>query len=93
MGNKILITGVDSFTGHHLSSFFKNHGYNVYGTSLTSSSENIYKCDITIKEQVAKIIKIIQPDYLIHLAGISFYPASVALISSLRLDFSWTLSL
>lgn len=72
MGNKILITGVDSFTGHHLSSFFKNHGYNVYGTSLTSSSENIYKCDITIKEQVAKIIKIIQPDYLIHLAGISF---------------------
>jgi len=72
MIGKILITGIDSFTGQHLSIFFENHGYDVYGTSLSSKSEKIFQCDITVKEQVSRIIKVIQPDYLIHLAGISF---------------------
>ena len=72
MKRKLLITGIESFTGKHLSLFFKNIGYDVYGTSLSSRTKKIYKCDITFKEKITEIIKEIKPDYLINLAGISF---------------------
>ncbi|WP_416652710.1 NAD-dependent epimerase/dehydratase family protein [Candidatus Pseudothioglobus sp. Uisw_086] len=72
MKRKLLIMGIESFTGKHLSLFFKNLGYDVYGTSLANSSKKIYKCDITFKEKITEIIKDIEPDYLINLAGISF---------------------
>jgi nucleoside-diphosphate-sugar epimerase len=72
MRSKVLITGIDSFTGQHLSLYLKNRGYNIYGTSKVSGGNKVYKCDITIKEDVLNIIKDVKPDYLIHLAGISF---------------------
>lgn len=69
---KILITGIDSFTGVHLSSYLENSGYDVYGTSLSKNAEKKYKCDITSKEDILKILKIVKPDFFIHLSGISF---------------------
>lgn len=69
---KILITGIDSFTGVHLSSFLKKTGYDVYGTSLFSSGEKKYQCDITAIDDVKSVLEQIVPDYLIHLSGISF---------------------
>ena len=55
---KVLITGIDSFTGVHLSSYLENSGYDVYGTSLSKSAEKKYKCDITNKEDILNILKI-----------------------------------
>ena len=72
LSNKVLITGIDSFTGIHLSSYLEKDGYDIYGTSLFSESEKKYKCDITKKEDVKKVLSIIKPDFLIHLSGISF---------------------
>ena len=69
---KVLITGIDSFTGVHLSSYLENSGYDVYGTSLSKSAEKKYKCDITNKEDILNILKIVKPDFFIHLSGISF---------------------
>ncbi len=69
---KILITGIDSFTGFYLSSYLENSGYDVYGTSLFNSGKKKYKCDITKKDDVLKVIEITKPDFLIHLSGISF---------------------
>lgn len=69
---KILITGIDSFTGVHLSSYLENSGYDVYGTSLVRNAEKKYKCDITNKEDILNILKIVKPDFFIHLSGISF---------------------
>jgi len=69
---KILITGIDSFTGVHLSSYLKNNGYDVYGTSLFKSGKNKYICDITKKDDIVNVVKSVRPDYLIHLSGISF---------------------
>ncbi len=69
---RILITGIDSFTGEYLSSYLENSGYDVYGTSLFTEAEKKYKCDITNKEDVLKVLKIAQPDFLIHLSGISY---------------------
>jgi GDP-6-deoxy-D-talose 4-dehydrogenase len=69
---KVLITGIDSFTGIHLSSYFRNSGYDVYGTSLSKTDTKKYICDITKKDDVKEVLIQIKPDYLIHLSGISF---------------------
>lgn len=69
---KVLITGIDSFTGKHLSFHLEKSGYEVYGTSLFQRGTKQYKCDITIKDDILATLQKVQPNYLIHLAGISF---------------------
>ncbi|MEA2099578.1 MAG: GDP-mannose 4,6-dehydratase [Campylobacterota bacterium] len=69
---KVLITGIDSFTGNYLSSHLKNCGYDIYGTSLFNTSEKKYKCDITDKKDVISVLKKVNPDFIIHLSAISF---------------------
>ena len=69
---KVLITGIDSFTGVHLSSYLKKLGYILYGTSLFKSDKNKYKCDITKKDDILDVLQKVKPDFLIHLSGISF---------------------
>jgi len=62
---KVLITGADSFTGKHLKRYLELKGFEVSGTTYQS-------CDITKKEDLEKVFNKTKPDYLIHLAGISF---------------------
>ena len=69
---KVLITGIDSFTGTHLSKYLKNSDYDVYGTSLFKSGDQEYKCDITNKDDILKVLQSVKPDYIIHLSAISF---------------------
>jgi GDP-6-deoxy-D-talose 4-dehydrogenase len=72
VSKKVLITGIDSFTGKHLTSYLEQSGYDVYGTSLFIESDRVFKCDITDKENILNIFKQFQPDCIIHLSGISF---------------------
>ena len=69
---RVLITGYDSFTGKHLSSYLTKFSYDLYGTSLFHEGDKIYKCDITKKEDVKKVLDAVKPQFIIHLAGISF---------------------
>lgn len=69
---KVLITGIDSFTGVHLSSYFESFGYDVCGTSLFGGGHKKYKCDITKKSDIEAVVKEVSPDFVIHLSGISF---------------------
>ena len=69
---KVLITGIDSFTGTHLSKYLKKSGYDVYGTSLFVEDVKKYKCDITKKDEIKDVLQKVRPDFLIHLSGISF---------------------
>ncbi|MEN4045935.1 NAD-dependent epimerase/dehydratase family protein [Sulfurimonas sp. NWX367] len=69
---KVLITGSDSFTGKHLAHYLEKHGYDVYGTSLFHENEKQFQCDITDKNAIEKVLQAVQPEYLIHLSGISF---------------------
>ncbi|MDY0122983.1 GDP-mannose 4,6-dehydratase [Sulfurimonas sp.] len=69
---KVLITGIDSFSGTHLSSYLQNAGYDVYGTSLFLSGDKKYQCDITKKSDLLIVLKNVKPDFIIHLSGISF---------------------
>jgi nucleoside-diphosphate-sugar epimerase len=71
--NKVLITGIGGFTGKYLSDYLQKKGYQVLGLSNSDDKKgNIYQCDITNKNDVEIIFKEIKPNYIIHLAAISF---------------------
>ncbi|WP_435624059.1 GDP-mannose 4,6-dehydratase [Flagellimonas sp.] len=77
MGNPIngpvLITGIDGFTGNHLESFLLGHGFEVYGTTFSKpQKKNHLQCNILDFERLKEIISSVNPDYVIHLAAISF---------------------
>lgn len=70
---KVLIIGIESFTGKHLSRFLEVAGYEIFGTSfLEGDNKQIFQCNITDKENISSIIKHLLPEYIINLAGISF---------------------
>src|SRR3990172_11798110 len=70
---KVLITGIDGFTGVYLEELLLKSGYDVYGLVYpTSRNKRHLSCNITDKEDVAACLSATKPDYIIHLAGISF---------------------
>ena len=77
--NKVLITGINGFTGVYLEKHLRSHGFEVYGTVIdTPQQDNHLQCDITQRSQVDKVISAVEPDYLIHIAAISFVGESNA---------------
>ena len=73
---RVLITGIEGFTGTHLKNHLENSGFEVYGLSLEElKSKRIYQCDIRNKEQLKEILSEVKPDYIIHLGAISFVGA------------------
>ena len=71
--NRVLITGLDSFTGRHLSAHLSNLGYQVFGTTLGKpDGERLLHCDISNAQQCEQVVASVLPDFVIHLAGISF---------------------
>lgn len=78
--SRVFITGIDGFTGYHIKNIFESAGFEVFGTAFSSSNKkNIFKCDITKKEQILATLEFCKPDFVIHLAGLSFvgHPNSV----------------
>jgi len=70
---KVLITGLEGFTGIYLENVLREKGYEVYGTSLMDSKKPyVFTCNITKSLEIETIVHDIQPDYVIHLAGIAF---------------------
>ncbi|WP_419213237.1 GDP-mannose 4,6-dehydratase [Maribacter sp. X9] len=69
----VLITGINGFTGFHLEYEMKRLGYFVFGTTFSEPfQKNHFQCDVLDKAQVKKVLSDIKPDYIIHLAAISF---------------------
>ncbi|MCK9372283.1 MAG: GDP-mannose 4,6-dehydratase [Sulfuricurvum sp.] len=69
----VFITGIDGFTGKHLEIFLRNLGYAVYGSVQDKSKNpNHLQCDIRNRDDVKRVITKVKPDYLFHLAAISF---------------------
>jgi nucleoside-diphosphate-sugar epimerase len=72
---RLLITGIESFTGKYIRELFEINGYDVYGTLLGETSEKkMYPCDITKADQISAIVADVRPDIVIHLAAITFVP-------------------
>jgi GDP-6-deoxy-D-talose 4-dehydrogenase len=70
---KVLVTGIDGFTGKHLANALKMSGFKVIGLSDESTDAyDVYKCDLLDKKNLKQVVAKIQPDYIVHLAAISF---------------------
>ena len=69
----VLITGITGFTGRHLESELSSSGFKVYGTTYSKpKQENHFQCNILDLDQLTKAVLRTDPDYVIHLAAISF---------------------
>ena len=72
---KTLITGIRSFTGQYLLRELRKHGYIVYGTIYEDLClDHERTADITKVNDLKRVLTELQPDYIVHLAGISFVP-------------------
>lgn len=71
--SRVLITGIDGFTGVYLEKLFLAKGLEVYGTvNEISQKKNHLFCDIRDKIALGKIVRDVSPNYVVHLAAISF---------------------
>lgn len=68
---KVFITGIEGFTGRALESYLLDRGYSVAGSSIDGQNAS-YRVDITDIDSVKKAFEDYKPDYIIHLAAISF---------------------
>lgn len=72
--NKIVITGINGFTGVYLTDYLTKKGFVVFGISNDSNNtaQNVFQCDILNKDSLTHVLNQIKPSYIIHLAAISF---------------------
>lgn len=70
---KVFITGINGFTGKHLERYLKDFGYDVYGSVLEKPLyKNHFSSDILNEDSIYEILNKVKPNYIIHLAAISF---------------------
>ncbi len=69
--DKVLIFGIDSFTGSHLKNLFIKNNVSVSGTSLNKTKGN-YKCDLTKIDDVINVLSLSKPTHIINLSAISY---------------------
>lgn len=71
---RLLITGIEGFTGQYLAREMQARGYEVYGTAYNfeDPANRISSLDLCNPEAVQKTIQTIKPDLVAHLAAIAF---------------------
>lgn len=70
---RVLITGIEGFTGHYVAEEFRAAGYEVFGTCLGPSTEaSVLSADLNDVEAVRRVIAEVRPHKVVHLAAISF---------------------
>lgn len=74
LSKTVLITGINGFTGKYLTDFLISKNYKVFGISnqKNQNDSSVFYCDILDLEQLKNIINKVKPNYIIHLAAISF---------------------
>lgn len=68
---RVLITGIDGFTGSYLKDLLINNNYDVYGTTLKKTTPKNFNCDVRNFKQCNDIIHEVSPNIIIHLAAIT----------------------
>ena len=90
---KVLITGADGFTGKYLSLLLNEKGFIVAGLGGEDTRDpSVTPCDLSNKNEVNAVIEKICPDYVVHLAAVSFVGES-DIESFYRVNFFGTLNL
>ena len=74
MGEKrVLITGLNGFTGFHLAGELERAGYAIFGVADTPSNfPNCYQVNLLDKAGLARVIHEVKPTHVVHLAAIAF---------------------
>lgn len=70
----VLITGINGFTGKYLTDFLISKDYKVYGITNQKDQcdSKVFYSDILNLEELKKVVDKIKPNYIFHLAAISF---------------------
>ena len=68
----VFITGINSFTGKYLADYLRQKGYKVVGSSRAGGLRDVFGIDIADKVGLTSVVNQVLPDYVIHLAAISF---------------------
>lgn len=75
---RILVTGVDGFTGRYLAAELQRNGYEVHGLVRKASLNQIagvsrlHVADLLCVADLTAVVSEVQPDKVVHLAGIAF---------------------
>ncbi|WP_428243098.1 NAD-dependent epimerase/dehydratase family protein [Gynuella sp.] len=69
---KVLVTGANGFTGYHLVRALHFRGYEVVEVVNSASNKNHVCADIRNKETIQALLAKHSPEYVVHLAAISF---------------------
>ncbi|MDL2357157.1 MAG: GDP-mannose 4,6-dehydratase [Pseudomonadota bacterium] len=79
-GKRALVTGLRGFTGHYVARELAEAGYRVFGTVLSGEAGgvDIVELDLCDRAAVAAAVARVQPDVVVHLAGIAFVAHSDA---------------
>ncbi|MBV2133626.1 GDP-mannose 4,6-dehydratase [Pseudomonas sp. MAP12] len=73
MGKRVLVTGIQGFTGQYMAAELTAHGYEVFGLgSQPSATVNYRQVDLLDAEAVRRTVAEIQPEVVIHLAALAF---------------------
>ncbi|HRY15174.1 MAG TPA: GDP-mannose 4,6-dehydratase [Candidatus Competibacteraceae bacterium] len=76
----MLITGARGFTGRHLRAHLQAAGWRVVGMDRGPAvNADDLSADLTHPEQLRAVLEVVQPDYIVHLAAITFVPHGDAL--------------
>lgn len=71
----VLITGARGFTGQRLRTHLQAAGWRVVGLDRgPASGADDLSADLARPEQLRTVLEAVQPDYIIHLAAITFVP-------------------
>lgn len=73
-GKRALVTGLRGFTGLYLARELEAAGYRVFGTVLPGeeTGPDVFAVDLCDRQAVAAMAEQVQPDVVVHLAGIAF---------------------
>lgn len=75
MGEKVLITGINGFTGRHLQAELAAAGWQVWGCDRqphTAVDCHYLAADLTDEAGLCHVVEQARPDAVVHLAGIAF---------------------
>jgi nucleoside-diphosphate-sugar epimerase len=70
--NNVLLTGCNGFTGKYVEKELLANGYQVIGLVHKEAKNGQVACDLTDKAALVECLKQVKPDYIIHLAALSF---------------------
>ena len=73
---RVLVTGVDGFTGRFLAPLLASQGDEVHGLvqqeTAVEGVAHVHVADLRSAEQVARAVSVARPQRVVHLAGIAF---------------------